>query len=211
MRTITSNKLAVAALALAVAIGGMTLLFSPGEAEAAYAYLGSGERVDNASASLTGGSLQMQDAVAALAEQENISLPSASVRWIDRSGNGSALALTDRGTTCLVEETASGVTAACDTAENVAEHGLYLARFVRPSGGGQIDGVVVLAASPEWATHLSTGAGAAQPIAAGFHSLRFAGEQAQGIDAVTWEAPALGRSESAGLELPAGLTISTEG
>ena len=187
MRTNKLRKLAIVAACLAVTIGGVwTFILSPSEAEAAYSYLGSDEGAEDAAGSLSSGSQQLREAVAALAQEWNISLPSASVRWIDQSDERSALALTDQGAKCLIEETDLGVNAACDTAENVADHGLYLARFLRESREtDQIDEVVVLAVSPSWATHLWTSAEeGSQPIGAGFHSLRFIGDQVQGIDAV---------------------------
>jgi hypothetical protein len=214
VRTDRHRKLSVIAAVLTMAIGGVWMfLVSSGEAEAAYSYLGSAEGTEDASEFLSSESQQLRDAVAALVQEVDISIPSASARWIDQSDEYSAFVLTDERAKCLIEETDLGVNAACDTAKNVADHGLYLARFLRESREtDEIIEVVVFAVSPSWATHLWTGGEeGSQPIGAGLHSLRFTGDRVQGIDAVRWEAADLGRTESVGLELPSGLPLSTEG
>jgi hypothetical protein len=210
----TNNARTLATLAaLAIAVGGIwTLILTPTEAEASYSYLGADEATGGATDLLSSDSEQLREAVTSLAHDWNFSLPSASYSWLDRSDERSALVLSSEAAKCLIEETDLGVNAVCDTTKNVADHGLFLARFLRESREtDQIDEVVVLAASPSWATHLWTSAEAGpQPIGDGFHSMRFVGDQVQGIDNIKWQSADHSRSESVGLELPIDLPFSSE-
>ena len=211
-RTKHGTKAGVAALLALALVGVVALVLIPKEADASYIYLGPNVGTEGAADDLLNSSVVLREAVEGLSREWNIDLALASVRWLDQSEERSALALIGNGALCLVEETVTGVNATCDTDDNAADRGLYLARYVRESErSDRITEVLVLAVSPNWATHLSGSGEGLRAVEAGYHSLRLTGDDVSAVDRVGWSAPSVGRSVTLGLELPSTVPIDDEG